>query len=105
MAMFSLAVDETSRKEHEYDNWISALIEASARLDLSTTAGAQLLDLCLKGDVHSEQVLELLQRYGADLQGRSQALPRRIIVSLVSAEPLVGSALTFAPLTPVPWAR
>jgi len=60
MALFDMGCDD-----REYDNWLSTLTEASARLDVLQTAVTALCRLCQSEDVNSEQVLEVLERHGA----------------------------------------
>jgi hypothetical protein len=49
----------------EYDNWLTTFAEASARLDVLQTAVTELCQLCARQDIHSEQVLKVLERHGA----------------------------------------
>jgi hypothetical protein len=63
MGMISFAVDEMG--EQEYDEFLTTLTQVSKRLDVLQTAVSELCQLCEKGDVHREQVLELLERHGA----------------------------------------
>jgi hypothetical protein len=49
----------------EYEQWLTTFAEASARLDVLQTAITELCQLCARQDVHSEQVLEVLERHGA----------------------------------------
>jgi hypothetical protein len=49
----------------EYEQWLTTFAEASARLDVLQTAVTELCQLCARQDVHSEQVLEVLERRGA----------------------------------------
>ena len=51
--------------ERDYENWLITLTEASARLDALQTAVTELCHLCASQDVHSKQVLEVLERHGA----------------------------------------
>jgi hypothetical protein len=55
--------------DRDYDRWLTTLTEASARLDVLQTAVAELCRLCESEDVHSEQVLEVLERHGAITKG------------------------------------
>ena len=65
MVMTSFAVAQLDRDDHEYDDWLSVLTQASARLDVLQTAVTELCRLCENEDAHREQVLELLERHGA----------------------------------------
>jgi hypothetical protein len=66
MGMTSFAVAEMGPDERDYDNWLSTLTQASARLDLLQTVVTELCELCEKEDVvESQQVLEVLERRGA----------------------------------------
>ena len=51
--------------DRDYDNWLTTLTEASARLDVLQTAVTELRHLCESEDVHSEQVLGVLASHGA----------------------------------------
>jgi hypothetical protein len=54
--------------DREYDVWIDTLAEASDRISELRKAVFELRDLCEScesGDVHSEEVLEVLERHGA----------------------------------------
>jgi hypothetical protein len=51
--------------DRHYDNWLTTLAEASARLDVLQTAVTELCRLCASQDVHSDQVLDVLERHGA----------------------------------------
>jgi hypothetical protein len=51
--------------DRDYENWLITLTEASASLDALQTAVTELCRLCASQDVHSEQVLEVLERHGA----------------------------------------
>jgi hypothetical protein len=48
----------------DYDNWLSTLTEASARLDALETAVTQVRHLCEGGGVSNVQILEALKRQG-----------------------------------------
>ncbi len=63
MGMISFAVDEMG--DQEYDEFLFTLTQVSERLDALQTAVSELCRLCEKGDVHREQVLELLEKHGA----------------------------------------
>lgn len=66
MVKTSFVVAELDRDEHEYDNWATALTQASTRLDALQTAVAELCRLCEQAeDVHKDQVLEVLEKHGA----------------------------------------
>ena len=66
MGMTSFAVAEMGPDERDYDNWLTTLTQASARLDLLQTVVNELCQLCEKEDVvRSRQVLEVLERHGA----------------------------------------
>jgi hypothetical protein len=66
MVRTSFAVAELDRDEHEYDNWATALTQASTRLDALQTAVTELCRLCEQAeDVHSEQVFQVLEKHGA----------------------------------------
>jgi hypothetical protein len=51
--------------ERDYGKWLTTLTEASARLDVLETAVIALCRLCASQDIHSGQVLDLLERHGA----------------------------------------
>ena len=51
--------------DRDYDNWLTTLTEASARLDVLQKAVTELCRLCASQDVHSDQVLDVLERHGA----------------------------------------
>jgi len=51
--------------DRDYDNWLTTLTEASARLDVLQTAVTELCRLCASQDVHSDQVLDVLEKHGA----------------------------------------
>ncbi len=51
--------------DRDYDNWLTTLTEASARFDVLQTAVTELCRLCASQDVHSDQVLEVLEKHGA----------------------------------------
>jgi hypothetical protein len=66
MGMTSFAVAEIGSDDRDYDNWLTTLTQASARLDLLQTVVTELCQLCEKEDVvRSQQVLEVLERHGA----------------------------------------
>ena len=51
--------------DRDYDNWLTTLTEASARLENLQTAVTELCRLCASQDVHSDQVLDVLEKHGA----------------------------------------
>ena len=51
--------------DRDYDNWLTTLTEASARLEVLQTAVTELCRLCASQDVHSDQVLDVLEKHGA----------------------------------------
>ena len=51
-------------EELDYDNWLATITEASTRLDVLQTAVTEVRDLCERGGVSSEQILQLLERQG-----------------------------------------
>ncbi|HVQ99181.1 MAG TPA: hypothetical protein VMS16_10335 [Mycobacterium sp.] len=51
--------------DREYDNWLTTLIQASERLDALEAAVTELRQACQTEDVHSDQVLEMLEKHGA----------------------------------------
>ncbi len=51
--------------DRAYDNWLTTLTEASVRLDVLQTAVTELCRLCASQDVHSDQVLDVLEGHGA----------------------------------------
>jgi hypothetical protein len=66
MGMRSFAVTGLDSDEHDYDNWLDTLTQASVRLDVLQTVVTELCQLCEKEDVvESQQVLEVLERRGA----------------------------------------
>ena len=48
----------------DYDKWLNALAEASARLDALQTAVTQVRHLCKGAGVSNEEVLAVLKRQG-----------------------------------------
>jgi hypothetical protein len=60
MSRLSFAVAEMDVDDRAYDNWLTTLILASERLD-----ALELRRACQTDDVHSEQVLEVLEKHGA----------------------------------------
>ncbi len=66
MGMTSFAVAEIGSDNRDYENWLTTLTQASARLDLLQSVVTELCELCEKEDVvQSRQVLEVLERRGA----------------------------------------
>jgi hypothetical protein len=65
MDMVSFAVAGMGCDDRDYENWVTTLAQASARLDVLQTAVNELCRLCQSQDVRSDQVLELLERHGA----------------------------------------
>lgn len=66
MGMTSFAVAEFGTDGRDYDNWLTTLTQASARLDVLQTVVTELCQLCEKEDViQSQQLLEVLERHGA----------------------------------------
>jgi hypothetical protein len=63
--MISFGMAEMGCGDREYSDWVTGLTEASARLDVLETVVAELCRLCELKDVHSEDVLKLLERRGA----------------------------------------
>jgi hypothetical protein len=51
--------------DRDYNNWLTTLTEASVRLDVLQTAITELCRLCASQDVHSDQVLDMLEKHGA----------------------------------------
>jgi hypothetical protein len=56
---------EMGRDDRDYDKWLTTLTEASARLDVLQTAVTELCRLCASREVHSDQVLDVLERHDA----------------------------------------
>ena len=70
MGMASFAVADMVPDERDYDNWLAALTQASARLDQLQTVVTELCQLCEKEDVvESQRVLEVLERRGVIAKG------------------------------------
>lgn len=65
MSSVSFTVAELDVDDHDYDNWLVTLIQASERLDALETAVTELCRVCETEDVRSEQVLEMLEKHGA----------------------------------------
>ncbi|MGB6206711.1 hypothetical protein [Mycobacterium sp.] len=66
MGTTTFAVTEMGPDERDYENWLTTLTQASARLDLLQTVVTELYEMCEKEDVvQSEQVLAVLERRGA----------------------------------------
>lgn len=51
-------------ENRDYDVWLTALTEASARLDVLQTVVSELRRLCEAEVVRSEQVLQVFERHG-----------------------------------------
>jgi hypothetical protein len=69
----SFAVAEMGVDDRDYDNWLATLIQASERLDALEAAVTELSQVCRHQDVHSEQVLEMLEKHGALSKNATQA--------------------------------
>ena len=72
----AMATTDMSCDDGDYDIWITTITEVSTRLDALQTAVTELCHLCESEDVHSEQVLEVLDRHGVitkPAHGRSVA--------------------------------
>jgi hypothetical protein len=66
MGMASFAIAEMGPDERDYDNWLTTLTQASARLDQLQKVVGELCQLCEnEAVVQSRQVLEVLERHGA----------------------------------------
>jgi hypothetical protein len=66
MGMTSFAVAEMGTDEHDYDNWLTTLTQASVRLDHLQAVVTELCQLCQQDDVvRSREVMEVLERHGA----------------------------------------
>ena len=66
MGMTSFAVAEIGSDERDYDNWLTTLTQASARLDVLQTVVTELGRLCEQEEVvQSRQVMDVLERHGA----------------------------------------
>ncbi len=65
MSRVSFAVAEMDVDDRDYDNWLTTLIQASERLDALEAAVTELCRVCQTDDVHSDQVLEMLEKHGA----------------------------------------
>ncbi len=48
----------------DYDKWLNAFTDASARLDALQTAVTQVRHLCEGADVSNEEILAVLKRQG-----------------------------------------
>jgi hypothetical protein len=62
---FTFAAAELDVDSRDYDNWLATLIQASERLDALESAVNELSQACQTEDIHSEQVLQLLEKHGA----------------------------------------
>ena len=66
MGMTSFAVAEIGSDERDYDNWLTTLTQASARLDVLQTVVTELRRLFEQEEVvQSRQVMDVLERHGA----------------------------------------
>lgn len=65
MGCVSFAVAEMDVDDRDYDSWLVTLIQASERLDALEAAVTELRQACQNEELHSEQVLEMLQKHGA----------------------------------------
>jgi DNA repair ATPase RecN len=63
--MISFGMAEMDSVDREYSSWVTGITQATERLDVLETAVAELRRLCEREDVHSEDVLELLERHRA----------------------------------------
>jgi hypothetical protein len=61
----AFAMADMGCDDRDYDSWVATLTEASARLDALQTAVTELRHLCERENVHTEQLLEALERHGA----------------------------------------
>ena len=73
MGMASFA--DMGYDDRDYDNWLTTLTEASARLDVLQTAVTELCRLCASQDVHSDQVLDVLESHGAIIKAARAGFP------------------------------
>lgn len=62
---FTFATAKTDVDDRDYDNWLVTLSQASERLDALEAAVNELSRACQTEDVHSEQVLQVLEKHGA----------------------------------------
>jgi len=51
-------------EDRDYDSWLETITEVSTRLDVLQTAVTEVRDLCERGGVSSEQILQVLERQG-----------------------------------------
>ena len=65
MTMGTASFADMGYDDRDYDNWLTTLTEASARLDVLQTAVTERCRVCASQDVHSDQVLEVLEKHGA----------------------------------------
>ena len=65
MGCVSFAVAEMDVDDRDYDNWLTTLIQASERLEALEATVTELRQACQTEDLHSEQVLEMLEKHGA----------------------------------------
>ena len=64
MTGINFAVADIVRDDRDYDNWLTTVTEASARLDDLQTTVTEVRDLCESGGVDSEGILKVLERHG-----------------------------------------
>ena len=64
MLGITFAVADMGCDDRDYDNWLTTLTGASARLDDLQTAVTEVRSLCEGGGVDSEQILKVLERHG-----------------------------------------
>ena len=69
MGCVSFAVAEMDVDDRDYDTWLTTLVRASERLDALEAAVTELSQACQTEDVHSDQVLEMLEKHGAISKG------------------------------------
>jgi hypothetical protein len=55
---------ESEIDDHDYDRWLDTLTEASTRLDALEAAVAEVRDLCARGAVSRDRILETFGRLG-----------------------------------------
>jgi len=65
MTMGTASFADMGYDDRDYDNWLTTLTEASARLDVLQTAVTERCRVCASQDVHSDQVLDVLEKHGA----------------------------------------
>ena len=64
MIDLTFTVADTGCDDRDYDNWLTTLTQASARLDNLQTTVNEVRYLCESGGVDSKQILKVLQRHG-----------------------------------------